>query len=112
MKKNQKKYYNEDSIIKEIDDAKAQKEREAAHAEQCDKYANETFEWLNAQSERVKSTETYKEKYQQAMEARDTATRLRKHQSSFEPKLLRLKRTLAAFRTEPMPFSERAVVSQ
>lgn len=107
-----KKYYSEKAILGEIDQAKAQKEREAAHAESCGKFADETFAWLNSQPEEAKTTEVYREKFMQATDARKTSDRLRKHQSAFEPKLLRLKRTLAAFRTEPMPFAEKAVIAQ
>lgn len=43
---------------------------------------------------------------------RDRAQRIRNYQSRYQQKLNRLKRTLAAFRTEPMAFVDRAVVAQ
>lgn len=111
--KTAKKYYNEKDIIKEIDAAKAKKEREAKHAEELDKFADECFAWINAHpADQRKQTDQYKQKYHAGGMARRAAARLRKHQSSFEPKLLRLKRTLAAFNTEPFTFCERAVIAQ
>jgi hypothetical protein len=113
--KHAKKYYDEDTIIKEIDQAKEQKEREAAHAEALDKEADRLFVWLNQFDKdnlRGLKKEQWLEKYQQAAGARTEADRLRKHQSAFIPKLERLKRTLAAFNTAPLAFAEKAVIAQ
>lgn len=113
--KRQKRYYSEKSIIDQIDKIQAQKLSEMQCAEELDKFATEGFKWCGQRDEfklKGDKLEEWRERYSQANDARTEAARLRKHQSAFEPKLERLKRTLTAFQTEPFAFCEKAVVAQ
>lgn len=117
MKRSRKRYSSEAAIIRDIDSHLELQKQECAEAERLDALANASFAWCALQESTVpdRSEELVQEiatRFHEARNQRDKADKLRKRQSAHVTRLERLKRTLAAFRTQPMPFCDEPIMLQ
>ena len=102
------RYQTRDQILRAIDRTQANKEKWAARADAHDRSADTIY----AQSAKEESASVRFQLVQDAEDHRSEARRIRSYQCRYVQRLKRLKKTLAAFLTQPMPFVEESVVMQ
>lgn len=115
-KRPQRRFTSRKQILEAIDALKAQQTSECLQAETMDREADALYKWLGEQDiDHMTDMESqvWHERRESAYFQRNEAQRLRTHQQTIIAKLGRLKDTLAAFDTAPMPFmSDGSVVLQ
>lgn len=109
MKKKKLRYKSAKDIEDAIDSTKEKQAYNAAEAERLDKLAKSLFLWTserNPDALEGAALQEYRTKHGAAIRARNACDKLRKAHGRFEKRLIRLKKTLAAFLTDIMPFEK------